>query len=162
MVSKNTQKCPITCLKMRDFAPKRVNFHKKGGVMRYLSILFLLFAAVFAANALSGVHSCAYVCKCECGHHYCDWCGKCANEHHRDCECECHKDVGLYWDDVNKACKSGCDSCEQYHQGLEIQHEIWLSYQKQQKHQGKRSVHPQQKKTTPRQPQHSSGRSATR
>lgn len=130
--------------------------------MRYLSIIFLLFAAVFAANALSGVHSCAYVCKCECGHHYCDWCGKCANEHHRDCECECHKDVELYTNDVNAACRRSCDKCEMYHLGLENLHETWLSHQKKQKHQGKPNAHPRQKKTTPRQSQRSSGRSAVR
>lgn len=130
--------------------------------MRYLSILFLLFAAVFAANALGGAGGCNYACDCKCGHHYCDWCGKCANEHHRDCECECHKDVWLYTDDVNAACRRSCDKCEMYHLGLESLHEVWLSHQKKQKHQVKRSAHPQQKKMTPRQPQRNSGRSATR
>lgn len=130
--------------------------------MRYLSILFLLFAAVFAANALGGAGGCNYACNCKCGHHYCDWCGKCANEHHRDCECECHEDVELYTDDVNAACRRSCDKCEMYHRSLEHLHEIWLSHQKKQKHQGKPSARPQQKKTTLRQPQHSSGRSATR
>lgn len=156
------QKCPITCLKMRDFAPKRVIFPKKGGVMRYLSIIFLLFAAVLVGVAAPRTGSCHYACDCKCGHPLCDWCGKCANEHHRDCECECHEGVELYTNDVNAACRRSCDKCEMYHLGLERQHGIWLNYQKQQKHQVKRNARPQQKKTTPRQPQHSSGRSATR
>lgn len=105
---------------------------------------------------------CAYACNCKCGHPYCDCCDKCANEHHRDCECECHKDVGLYWDDVNAACMSGCYHCEEFHTDLKRRHEYWQKHSKKPKRQVKRSARPQQKKTTPRQPRRSSGHSATR
>ncbi|MCR5568896.1 MAG: hypothetical protein K6G31_06430 [Paludibacteraceae bacterium] len=148
---------------MRKIDLKRVIFTGKEVFMRYFTIIFLLFAAVFVANALGNrTGGCAYACNCKCDHHYCDCCDKCANEHHRDCECECHKDVELYWDDVNAACMSGCDDCRDYHETLKVRHDYWLKHSKKPKHQGKQNARPRQKKTTPRQPQRSSNRSAVR
>ncbi len=133
---------------MRDFVPKRVNFHKKGGVMRYLSILFLLFAAVFAANAEFTT------CHCDCHRGgfdgYCNWC---ADYHRKDeCHCDCHSNRAVTY----------CADCRQWHEMVERVGQEEAHKDAKCTHRFERSVHPQQKKTTPRQPQHSSGRSATR
>ena len=134
--------------KLRFFCPKRVNFHKKGGVMRYLSIIFLLFAAVFVANAEFTT------CHCDCHRSgydgYCNWC---ADYHRKDeCHCDCHSNRAVTY----------CADCRQWHEmvervGLEEAHED-AKYTRR----FERSVRPRQKRTTPRQPQHSNGRSATR
>ena len=105
---------------------------------------------------------CAYACNCKCGHPYCDCCDKCANEHHRDCECECHADTWMYWNDVNAACMSGCYHCEEFHTDLKRRHEYWQKSAKKQRPRGKRSARPRQKRTTPQQPPRSSARSAVR
>ncbi len=157
-----TQRCQKTCWKMRKIDLKRVIFTGKNVIMRYFTTILFAFVAVLAGFAAPHTGTCHYACKCECGHHYCDWCGKCANEHHRDCECECHKDAELYTRDVNAACRRSCDKCEMYHLRLERQHDIWLSYQKKQKRQAKQNVRPQQKKTTPQPPRQDNGRSAVR
>lgn len=133
--------------KLRFFARKRVNSHKKGGVMRYLSILFLLFAAVFAANAEFTT------CHCDCHRSgfdgYCNWC---ARFHQSDeCHCDCHERGFDY-----------CADCRLWHEQVKRVGQEEAHKDAKCTHRFERSVHPQQKKTTPRQPQHSSGRSVTR
>lgn len=139
---------PYNMLKNAENDLKRVIFTGKEVIMRYLSIIFLIFAAVFAANAEFTT------CHCDCHRSgydgYCNWC---ADYHRKDeCHCDCHQNRAVTY----------CADCRQWHELVERVGQEEAHKDAKCTRRFERSVRPQQKKTTPQQPRQDNGRSAVR